>query len=124
MGINRKRSTDPDGRITDYTFDPKWNTITSITQYLDNGDKVTRTMEYDPNTGRMLKGTDELGNATRYTYTSRGEVKTITDPLGNVVTLNYSPEGDLVSLKDPLGNTTSLLHDLAGRITQATDSLE
>ena len=69
---------------------------------MDNGDKITRTMEYDPNTGRMLKGTDALGNATRVTYTSRGEVKTITDPLGNVVTLNYSPEGDLVSLKDPL----------------------
>ncbi|WP_239292556.1 IPT/TIG domain-containing protein, partial [Candidatus Nitrotoga sp. 1052] len=111
---NRTRTTDPDGRFTDYTFDPKWNTIASVTQYMDNGDKVTRTLEYDPNTGRMLKGTDALGNATRYTYTSSGEVKTIADPLGNVVTLNYSPEGDLVSLKDPLGNTTTLIHDLAG----------
>lgn len=120
---NRTRTTDPDGRFTDYTFDPKWNTITSVTQYMDNGDKVTRTMEYDPNTGRILKGTDALGNSTRLTYTSSGEVKTITDPLGNVVTLNYSPEGDLVSLKDPLGNTTTLLHDLAGRVTQATDPL-
>ena len=45
---NRKRSTDPDGRITDYTYDSKWNTITSVTRHMDNGDKVTRTMEYDP----------------------------------------------------------------------------
>lgn len=120
---NRTRSTDPDGRFTDYTFDPKWNTIASVTQYMDNGDKVTRTIEYDPNTGRMVKSTDALGNATRYTYTSSGEIKTITDPLGNVVTLDYSPEGDLVSLKDPLGNTISLIHDLAGRVTQTTGPL-
>ena len=120
---NRTRTTDPDGRFTDYTFDPKWNTIASVTQYMDNGDKVTGTIEYDPNTGRMLKSTDALGNATRYTYTSSGEVKTIADPLGNVITLNYSPEGDLVSLKDPVGNTATISRDLAGRITQATDPL-
>ena len=40
-----------------------------------------------------------------------------------MVTLDYSPEGDFISLKDPLGNTTTLLHDLAGRVTQATDPL-
>lgn len=120
---NRTRSIDPDGRNTDYTYDPKWNSIASVSNYLDNGDKLTRTLEYDPKTGRMLKDIDALGNVTRYTHTSSGQIKTVIDPLGNVTTLNYNPEGDLISVKDALGNTAKLDRDPAGRQTQSTDPL-
>ena len=79
---NRTRSTDSNGRFTDYTFNPKWNTIASVTRHMDTGDKMTRTMEYDPNTGRMLKGTDALGNTTTLLRDLVGRITQATDPLG------------------------------------------
>ncbi len=48
-------------------------------------------MEYDPNTGRMLKGTDVVGNTTTLLRDLAGRVTQATDPLGFSNQISVSP---------------------------------
>lgn len=87
--------TDPNGNITNLTYDNK---------------------------GNLIRIVDPLGNITTFEYDSQGRRRTTTDPLGRVSTLTF--EGpDLSAVTDPLGRRAQFLNDAAGRVIAVVDPL-
>lgn len=100
--------TQPNGRVTTYTYVPAG--VQSIRDTVE------------PRT---------LDRITSFTYTSRGQLETLTDPRSKVTAFTYEPVGDLRTLTDPLGtptpdpddHVTTFEYDALGRRTAAIDPL-
>ena len=103
---------------TDFTYEPTFNQVTSITDPLGNSTQ----MEYD-SSGNLVAIIDALGNRTEMEYDSRGLLTRLTDALGGETTFSYDPAtGNLLSTGDPLGNTTTLTYDGAGNVISSEDA--
>ncbi len=96
-------STNPDGKITTYSYDPY---------------------------GDVVSVTDPMGNETTYTYNSLGERSTAVAPKGNVAganpatyttTYSYDPLGNLTRQVNPEGATTTYAYDADSNVTTSTD---
>ena len=88
--------TDPNGRITRYTYDPRGR-VASVTLAASSGASASRS----------------------YTYTPDGQVKTLTltpDPL--TYTYAYDAAQDLKNITDTLGNQVTYAYDAKGNRTQ------
>ncbi|MBI5361383.1 MAG: putative Ig domain-containing protein [Planctomycetes bacterium] len=135
-----KKTTDPEGAITEYAYLANgWTSSVSKT-FKDTGTAVT-SYTYFPN-GNQASVTDPEGHTTYYTYTLMDKLETTTDAEGNVTTYVYEDCGccSAATVIDPEGNatftkfdelkrpkytrsaeaniTTAFVYDSAGRRTQ------
>ncbi|MBB4635905.1 RHS repeat-associated core domain-containing protein [Longimicrobium terrae] len=104
--------------ITTYTYDDKWNGVTSITT---PGQGVV-TMGYDTINGNRLW--EQVGDATRrvsYRYTANGQLRAVESPMVNGVarvdSVMYDEWGLLRASISPLGFHTMHYADGVGRDT-------
>ncbi len=89
------RVTDPEGRVTTYTYDAAFNLATV---------------------------TDPLSRITRYTYDARGNVTVTQDPAGGFTLASYEPVFDMpTQLTSPRSLVTTLSYDAKGNLTTALD---
>jgi RHS repeat-associated protein len=115
---NELTSTDGDGNTTIFTYDPRFNKITSIKDPLGNVTQFT----YN-STGNLTSSLDPNGHLTKYSYNSFGQITQLTDPTGAAVTFSYDAFGNLSSSTNALGNTSSFIYDAVSRLTQSVDPL-
>jgi RHS repeat-associated protein len=109
--------------VRQYTYDPKWNEVTSVTRFDEANQPQTWLFTYDPTKGTLLTVTNPLNETSDFGYTPRGELETITSPLNQVIHFEYGPSGDLVKLTDPLGNEARFGYDRIGRQVAETEPL-
>jgi RHS repeat-associated protein len=113
-----------------YTYDSKFNQLTSITDELGH----QTLYDLDPTTGNVrsitkvigaIGGTDDV--TTGYTYTNKGQVDLITDALGRITDYDYDTYGNLVKVTTAEGTTDQAVeqyeYDLAGNRTATIDAL-
>jgi RHS repeat-associated protein len=113
---------------TTYTYDPKFNVVTSETDPLGHQTLYS----IDTTNGNVLSTTQVAGTGgasnvvTTYTYTPQGQLKSETDPLGNVTNNTYDQYGRLISVTSaagtPLRATQTYAYDLAGNVVASTDA--
>jgi RHS repeat-associated protein len=115
---NKLTYTDALGNTTQYTYDPVFNQITSVTDPLHHA----ATYAYD-GSGNLISVTDQNGNATTYAYDPTGLLLHATDPLGNSTAISYDELGNPVSITDALGNVTKIVFDAVSRPASVTDPL-
>jgi RHS repeat-associated protein len=145
---NLSQATQPNGAITNNTYDGKGNLLTTTAQSIS----ATTAFTYEPQFSLITSLTDPLGNATNLVYDVAGNLTGITDAVGTQSVLEYSdancpglstrvinasgsPEEtsstrqynaatcNLISTTDSLGNTTLMEYDTAGNVTKRTDAL-
>jgi RHS repeat-associated protein len=106
--------TDPDGKVTHYTYDAYGNRASMADP---NGDLTT--YAYDA-AGRKTSSVAPKGNCagcnpvtftTSYSYDNENHLLSTTDPLGHQTLNTYYPGGKLHTTTDPAGNTTSYAYD-------------
>jgi RHS repeat-associated protein len=138
--------TDPDGNISDYTFDPNGYESQGITAG-GTSDQQSVTPVYDPTTNLLTSYTDNLGRQTTFTYDSLGNMLTetlnansaspqtytytyepkynriasITNPLNQTTTYTYNDSANTITATDPLGHKTVTVLDTAGQPVEVTD---
>lgn len=101
---------------TSYTYDERFNQITSIT------DALGRTTRFDlDDRGNVIRATDPLGNVTGLAYDARGLLASTTDAEGATTTIERDGFGNVSRLVDPLGNETRIEYDPAGNVVASTD---
>lgn len=110
--------TDATGRTTQYTYEPVFNKVASITDPLGNVTQFT----YDAK-GNLLTATDANGHTMSYQYDSNGLMVQSTDALNQKRKFTYDGFGNLVAATDPLGNTTSYSYDGISRLIATNDAL-
>jgi RHS repeat-associated protein len=132
-------STDPTGLTTQYTYEPVFNKLTSITDPLGNASHFiydgkgnllastdangnTSSYQYDP-TGLLIQATDALNQKTTLTHDGFGNLATVTDPLGNTTSYTYDAISHLVTTTDAARRRTSFTYDTMGRLLTRTDAL-
>ncbi|MGB6689895.1 MAG: choice-of-anchor D domain-containing protein [Terracidiphilus sp.] len=111
-------STDGVGNTTTYTYDPRFNKVTSAKDPLGN---VTQFV-YD-GSGNLVSIIDANGHSTQAAYNSFGLPVQITDPTGAISTLSYDAFGNLSSITNALGRSSSFVYDAISRLTQFVDPL-
>lgn len=111
-----------------YTYDPVFNQLTSMTDEL--GRKTI--YQIDPNNGNRLSTTQVVGSVggsddvvTTYTYTPRGLVDTETNPLGQKTDYDYDSLGRLIKITYAIGTPDEAIqrfeYDDAGNQTASID---
>ena len=104
---------------TSYTYDPSTLGVATLT---DPDGNVTDN-SYDAN-GNLLNSTDPLGDATSYTYDSLDDLASLVSPLDETTSYIYDQNGNLTSVTDPAGNTTTYTYGNSaqpGDVTSMTD---
>jgi RHS repeat-associated protein len=118
----------PETFVTQYTYDPVFNQLTSITDELGR----QTLFDLDPNTGNVVKSTrvvGELGGdddlVTQFTYTDFGQVDTITNALGRVTDYDYDLFGNLAQISFAVDTeaeaSQQMEYDLTGNLTAMVD---
>ncbi len=111
------RITDQAGRVTEMTYEPTFNLLSTIKDPLG---RITR-FTYDAN-GNVTQAQDPDGNTSTFTYNAQGQVLSATDALGQKAQYAYDPNHDLTQVTDPLGNKTTYTYDTLSRLTKVTDA--
>jgi RHS repeat-associated protein len=107
--------TDPDGRRTEYGYDPLGR-LTSVVLAAGTPSATTTTYAYDEQ-GNRITQTDAEGRATRFTFDRIGRETSRTLPLGQVETKTWTAAGEPATLTDFNGRTTAWTHDTVGRVS-------
>jgi len=105
--------TDTLGNATHMGYDGR-NNLTSRTDALGR----TTTYEYDGN--NLIRTTDPLTGTVEYTYTVRGQVRSVTDENNHTTTYGYDGFGQRVAITDALGTVTWFGYDGVGRLITTT----
>ena len=115
--------------VTRFTYDPVFNTPTTITDPLG---LVTR-RAYDPATGNLLAVTADAGGSphlnamTQFNYNGVGQMLMATDPRGIVTLVQYDGKGNPVSVTRDFGGVghinqrSTIAYDALGNAIAATD---
>ncbi|MFF5081580.1 LamG-like jellyroll fold domain-containing protein [Actinoplanes sp. NPDC000266] len=126
----------PDATSTALTPDPRNDVLLTVrdgrsSSATDN--RYVTTMTYDAKGNRMAV-TDPLGRVTRTTYSDgtgtavggglvpAGLPTAVTTPGGARRGVAYYRNGDVASVTEPTGKLTSYVYDLAGRVTDKTET--
>lgn len=128
------RVIDPDGVVTEWTYDTVHPTLIAeriagriwdeATQTVSDGPQVARWRWTYNARGQVLTATDPRGFTAAYEYNSSGLLIRRTDPpdvLGGprgVTTYAYSAAGHLQSMTDPVGQTTRYEYDYRNRASR------
>ena len=143
--------TDPEGRVTQYTYDPTTGLALSVTRDFGAGRlNIAESKSYDPR-GNVATETDARGNTSTFSYDLERQRVTATAPApfnyltqvvydkngratetraqtGNsarperVTTTVYTASDKPAAVIDAAGNVTSYGYDDADRLIQATDA--
>ncbi len=133
-----KKSTDPEGNASVFTFDRAGN-MASYTDPLSH----TSRFEVDA-TGNLIKLTDALGRVHSYAYDKVGNLTTFTDargkqtkaaydamnrptqttnPVGGIAKSQYNGQGQLMAITDEDGRIRNFDFDNFLRLTRQSDAL-
>jgi RHS repeat-associated protein len=114
---NQLSQSDSLGDTYNYTYDPVFNQVTSVT------DPTGALTQYQRDSHGNLTGiTDSLGNQTTIAAGPYGLPAQVTDPANQTTTLQYDAYGNLVGIQDALGETTTIAYDELFRPTEVTDA--
>ncbi len=128
-------ATDPDGHVTNYTYDSYGDVATTTTNpssgvtdttqdvYNADGEKVC---EASPNavaagTNCPAAGSPRVAGTTTWVYNSDGQLTSTTDADGNTTSYTYDGDGDQSGVTDGLGNVTKTTYDKDDRVSTVTD---
>jgi RHS repeat-associated protein len=122
---NLLSTTDPKGRVTQYTYATNNIDLLTVQQLTTSPSTYSTIATYgsyntlhEPQTY-----TDAAGQVWQYTYNTAGQVATVTDPNSGVTTWNYDGSGRLSSIKNANSQTqVSYTYDSADRVQTKTDS--
>ncbi|HEY7418997.1 MAG TPA: RHS repeat-associated core domain-containing protein, partial [Ktedonobacteraceae bacterium] len=105
--VNLLSKTDPNGKVTNYTYD--------LVNGKSNGNLIKSV--YDPG------GTGHANQTTNYTYDTNNRLKTMQLPNGTLITYAYDADGNRVSKAVTVGSTTTTVLDVYshGRLAYQTD---
>ncbi|WP_169732888.1 RHS repeat-associated core domain-containing protein [Haloechinothrix halophila] len=67
--------------------------------------------------------TSGMYDATTYTYTPRGDLKTVVDPMGHTWRHHYDLRGREVKVEDPDKGTSTTVYDATDQVIESTDAL-
>lgn len=112
--------TDALNHTTQFTYDPVFNKVTSITE--PTNPPATTSFTYDPK-GNLAARKDANNHTTFFTYDPFGLLTKITDPLNKETTFGYDAFGNLTSITDPLTHPTTFRYDAISRQVETTDTL-
>jgi RHS repeat-associated protein len=114
MGVEKWRTTYVHHADRQDTIPPAGDTPT--TRILDAEGRLVELRQY--------KGATASGDydATRYTYTPRGELATVTDPAGNVTRFFYDARGRRIRTEDPDQGVSQYTFGDGGEMLTETDS--
>ena len=76
-------------------------------------------LEFDSE-GKLLKETDQNGNATTLTYNGSKQLEKVTDSTGRALTFKYNEAGLVENIKDPLGHVVSYTYTAKGGLASVT----
>ena len=106
------------GKVTAYTYDARFDKVTTITDALNHMTTISYDAQGDP-----LKITDANNHSTSMAYDSYGELTQITDPIGSITKIAYDGLGNATSVTNALGNVSKMTFDSVSRLIQRTDAL-
>ncbi|SFS76370.1 DNRLRE domain-containing protein [Marininema halotolerans] len=112
-GNYETKSTDPEGRTSESTYDAVGN-VTSEKQGSD-----TTGFAYD-GLNRLTKVTDAKGKETSYTYDANGNKTKVTNARGKETTTTYNEMDQVSKITDALGKSVLFAYDLNGNQTKMT----
>jgi RHS repeat-associated protein len=115
---NQLSQTDALGNTTQYTYEPTFNKVATITDPLGS---VTR-FAYDSR-GNLISQTDANNHTTTYAYDQLGQLTQVTDALGQSTKFTYDSFGNLITVTDPLQSQTQFRYDAVSRQTDVIDPL-
>jgi RHS repeat-associated protein len=102
--------TDPADRVAFMEYDERGN----VTRQVDAAGRITR-FEFQPNTDRLVRVIDPLGQSIRYAYDPRGNLTTITYADGSVDRSDYDGLGQVIRTTNRRGQSIEYAFDLSGR---------
>jgi RHS repeat-associated protein len=103
----------PTGITSSYKYDTEGNVI----QEVDPLGNVTN-MTYGPTFNQLTSLTDARGNTTQYTYDNQGNLLDITYPDNSVQQFSYDPLGSLTQTIDQNGDAVENTYNAQGLVTQ------
>ncbi|MBK7002674.1 MAG: RHS repeat protein [Rhodoferax sp.] len=113
------KTTDPEGRVTDTTYDTTYDKIGRVKSVKTAAG--TTSYDYDGD-GRMTASTDARGKKTQYTYDAAGRLKTLVDAENQTTSATFDDNGNLLTVTDPRGRTTTYTYDKLNRPLTRTDA--
>lgn len=121
LGDLRKKEDTGTGVALTYSYTPEGRLKT---QDIPGGGQVIN--DYDPETGLLIRSTNQLGQAIVYTYYPSGLLKSRKDSLGQTVFMEYDVFGNLTvqyQLVDGVEeNRVEFIRDTAGNVTKITNA--
>jgi RHS repeat-associated protein len=112
--------TDALNHTTQFTYEPVFHKVTSITE--PTNPPATTSFTYDTK-GNLVERKDANNHTTSFTYDAFGLLTKIKDPLNKETTFGYDSFGNLTSITDPLNHVTSFRYDAISRQIETTDAL-
>ncbi|QOC21580.1 RHS repeat protein [Wenzhouxiangella sp. AB-CW3] len=106
---HQKRTVDPAGRETEYSFD-ELGRMVSVTDALDQ----TTEYHYD-NRDNLVGLTDANGSTHTFSFDRADRMRTEARPMGQTIQYGYDAAGQLTERTDPMGNRAEYEYDGAGR---------
>ncbi|WP_026651744.1 RHS repeat-associated core domain-containing protein [Butyrivibrio proteoclasticus] len=118
---NLVKTSDADGRVTEYSYDAEGNVLT--VEKPDEAEEcmvVVNEYEYD-GLGRIAAEYDGNGNRTEYEYDGESRITKVTDADGHETLMEYDAAGRLIKETDAEGNVTAYTYDKAGNLKTTTE---
>lgn len=112
---NLIKTTDPEGNTTTYTYDLRFNKVSSKTDALGN----TTRYEYD-SVGNLIREIDTDSKETVYSYDSCGNLVKVTTPDGLCTEYTYNAIGNLILEKSNAGTNTTYTYDKLSNLIGVT----
>jgi RHS repeat-associated protein len=128
-------ATDPDGHVTNYTYDSYGDVATTTTNpssgvtdttqdvYDAAGEQVCQASPNAVAAGVACPaaGGSRVADTTTSVYNADGQMTSTTDPDGNVTAYTYDGDGNKLTVTDGLGDVTTTVYDKDSRVSSVTD---